>query len=146
MKVYGPYWNKTRNHDYFVLYDEVTNKRVTKVYSHYPLDKHEMHEFRCPECGNKAEISYFHYKQDYLDKRIDGPYCSQTCSNKALKRKRLSENHGPWYYFVCPECGNEAQKPYYQYKYHQLDRGHDGPYCSHSCSSKASARNRRKQQ
>jgi len=106
--------------------------------------------------GSKGTMLYSRYKmEEHLGRRLNKnetvDHIDEDVTNDDLSNLRVvsrSENAKMWAAnnrdidyttFICPECGEEAEKET-RYVKHNRKQGKAGPFCGRSCAGKYSAR------
>lgn len=128
MKIYGPYTRKDGRKHICIVHDD--GRKQTKSYPRYLLEQH-LGRYLLPE----EHVD--HINNDPFDDRIENLQILTLVENaKKAAALRPRKTH----VFICPCCGNEAEKYLNQVK-HNLNRGKSGPYCSRTCAGKATYSN-----
>lgn len=125
--VYGPYINKK------------DSRRNVEVHYDDGSKKFMSHARYVVEQAIGRELDRWEETVDHLD---ENPL-NDSVSNLAIVCLANNSSASVWstrYYFTCPICGDESWKPWRTVK-HNWKRSPNGPFCSHSCSGRASRGN-----
>lgn len=127
MKVYGPYTRADgRKH---IIYYDFNNIRRTQSYPRYLMEQKLNRKLNSSEHID-------HINGDHTDDRIEN---LQILSQKENNQKSMIETNreAKYHDFICPICSKKSRILLRNYKRNQITKGHSGPYCSKSCTGKA---------
>lgn len=130
MKLYGPYTRKDgRKH--IILVDDDGNK-TTKSYPRFLMEEY---------LGRPLlpEETIDHINNDFTDDRIENLQLLSLSDNNKKEMMR-PERQRKIYRFICPACGQEAEK-YLNQVLSNWKKKREGPYCSRTCAGKATYKN-----
>lgn len=123
MKVYGPYERKDRRKHVIIVHDD--GRKQTKSYPKYLLEQHIGRELLLNETAD-------HIDNDKTNNDITN---LQILTRKDNSKKAMNLRPRKVYKFVCPCCGNAAEK-YLNQVLANWKKGKAGPYCSRRCAGK----------
>lgn len=122
MKVYGPYYRKDGRKHVIIITE---NKRITKSYPRYLLEKHIGRELHKNETVDHIDNDFTNDSIENLQILTREENAAKAFEDPHKKRKIFS--------FICPICGINAVK-YANHVKSNKKKGKDGPFCSRRCA------------